>query len=239
MKAAVLQPMYLPWMGYFGMIDQVDTFIYYDDVQFVRRSWQRRNKIKIPGGDFTWLTVPVEKDFGQDINEVKVRSDENWQDSHWTSIYHSYTGAPYFDDYADSIKSLYKSEWESLLNLNISIIETILEKLSGVGGDTEFMYSSEIPSRGKKSDRLISILTEVGADSYVSGPGAKDYLEPQKFEQEGINVYWHEFGHPEYSQRHGDFVSHLSVIDLLFHVGDESGSIIKDTEQDALVPATD
>lgn len=239
MKAVVLQPMYLPWMGYFGMIDQADVFVFYDDVQFTRRSWQRRNKIKVPGGDFTWLTVPVEKDFGQNINEVRVKADEDWQEIHWKSIHHSYTGAPYFDEYGDSIEAIYDTEWNSLIELNTSIIYTVLESLPEIGNNTEFMYSSELSVSGKKSDRLVNILTEIGADSYISGPGAKDYLEPQMFEEEGIEVYWHEFDHPEYPQRHGDFVSHLSVIDLLFHVGDESGQLIREAEKDALVPATE
>lgn len=238
MKAVVLQPMYLPWMGYFGMIDQADVFVYYDDVQFTRRSWQRRNKIKVPDGDFTWLTIPVKKDFGQNINEVRIKSDENWRDSHWTSIYHSYAGAPYFDEYADSIEAIYDTEWDLLIELNISIIDTVLEKVPEIGNSTEFMYSSELSASGAKSDRLVSILTEIGADSYISGPGAKEYLDIQMFDEEGIEVYWHEFDHPKYPQRHGDFVSHLSVIDLLFHVGDESGQLIGEAEEDALVPAT-
>lgn len=239
MKAVVLQPMYLPWMGYFGMIDQADVFVFYDDVQFTRRSWQRRNKIKVPDGDFTWLTVPVKKDFGQNINEVKIKSGEDWRDSHWKSIHHSYAGSPYFDKYRNSIESIYKSEWDSLVELNTSIIYAVLECLPEVGNSTEFIYSSKLSASGAKSDRLVSILTEIGADTYISGPGAKEYLDPQMFNQEGIDVYWHKFDHPEYSQRHGDFVSHLSVIDLLFHVGDRSEQLIREAEEDALVPAID
>jgi hypothetical protein len=231
MRAVILQPMYLPWIGYFGMIDRADTFVYYDDVQFVRRSWQRRNKIKVPGGDFTWLTVPVEKDFGQEIREVEIK-DNGWRDKHWKSIHHSYANAPYFDEYSPLLKDIYESECVSLLSLNITIIENITDSL-GID-DTEFVYSSKLNVEGEKTDRLLSVLNEIGADEYISGPAAKDYIEIEKFKREGIDLYWHDFDHPEYPQQHGEFVSHLSAIDLLFNVGEDAMNVIRKGEEGGL-----
>lgn len=236
MKAAIVQPMYLPWMGYFGMIDQTDLFVYYDDVQFVRRSWQRRNKIKVPKGDFTWLTVPVEKDFGQNINDVKIRSDLDWQKEHWKSIKHSYQSTDHFEEYRGGLEEIYSEEWDSLLNLNITIIDFIKEELGLT--DVEFAYSSDLPTNGSKTDRLITLLNKIGADEYISGPGAKDYIDESKFEREGIDLYWHHFDHPTYQQPHGEFVSHLSVIDLLFSTGERSMSLIREGEKNALEQAT-
>lgn len=230
-RAVILQPMYLPWMGYFGMIETADVFVFYDDVQFVRRSWQRRNKIKVPNGDFTWLTVPVEKDFEQQINEVQLK-ESDWQDTHWQSIHHSYANSPYFETYADELEDIYDQEWTKLRELNTNIIETLCECF-GIT-DTEFRFSSEIDLTGAKTDRLINILTEIDADEYVSGPGAREYMEPEKFDSAGIDLFWHEFDHPEYEQIHGEFVSHLSAIDLLFHCGPDAGELIREAEADAL-----
>jgi hypothetical protein len=213
------------------MIDRADTFVYYDDVQFVRRSWQRRNKIKLPDGDFIWLTVPVEKNFKQEIHEVEIK-DNGWHNEHWKSIHHSYANAPYFNEYSPLLENVYESRWESLLNLNVTIVENITDIL-GID-DTEFIYSSELNIEGEKTDRLLSVLDEIGADEYISGPAAKDYMEVKKFKHEGIELYWHDFDHPEYPQQHGDFVSHLSIVDLLFNVGEDAMDVIHEGEEDAL-----
>jgi hypothetical protein len=231
-RAVVLQPMYLPWMGYFGMVETADVFVFYDDVQFVRRSWQRRNRIKVPDGDFTWLTVPVEKDFGQAINEVEIK-DTGWQEDHWQSITHSYANAPFFDEYSDILREIYDQTWGQLVELDVQIISRLCDAF-GVGSD--FRFSSELDVEGEKTNRLVNILQNIEADEYVSGPGAKDYLDPDMFEEAAIDLYWHEFPHPEHEQVHGEFVSHLSAIDLLFHKGPNAGEMIREAESGALIP---
>lgn len=235
MKAVILQPMYLPWMGYFGLVDRADVFVFYDDVQFVRRSWQRRNKIKVPPGKFTWLTVPVEKDFGQRIDEVKIK-DDGWREDHWKSIEHSYAATDHFGAYEHDFAEIYEKEWERLVDLNVEIIETVVDHL-GIY-DTEFLFSSSLPTEGKKTDRLLDILTEIEADEYISGPGAKDYLDVGRLGDAGVEVYWHDFDHPTYEQPHGEFVSHLSVIDLMFNVGNEALSVIREAEEGSLQQAS-
>jgi hypothetical protein len=226
--------MYLPWIGYFGMIETADVFVFYDDVQFVRRSWQRRNKIKVPDGDFTWLTVSVHKDYGQEIRDVEIR-DDGWQEEHWRALLHSYSNATYFDAYRDELEEIYDQEWDYLVDLNTEIVQWLYQALEL--SETEFRYSSAIEAKGAKTNRLIDILTSIGADEYISGPGAKDYLNEEQFKAVGIDLYWHEFDHPEYEQIHGDFVAHLSAIDILFHQGPEAGRTIKDAEEGALVLA--
>jgi len=232
MKAVILQPMYLPWMGYFGLIDVADVFVFYDDVQFVERSWQRRNKIKMPNGNWIWLTVPVIKKFGEKINEVRINNDINWSEKHWKSIRHAYSQAPYFKDYADIFEELYKRKWEYLVDLNVTIIKKISEILGF--NHTKFIFSSKLNVEDEKTDRLINILNKIGADEYISGPAAKVYIEPEKFKKAGIKLYWFEFNHPIYPQLYGDFISHLSVIDLLFNVGDKSLNVIGEGEKNAL-----
>jgi len=231
MRAVILQPIYLPWMGYFGLIDIADVFVFYDDVQFVYRSWQRRNRIKMPN-KVIWLSVPVIKKFGQKINEVKINNDLNWRYKHWTSIKTAYSKALFFKDYAPIFEEVYKTEWEYLIDLNITLIKKIT-KILGLD-DTKFILSSKLNVSGKKTERLIAVLNKIGADTYISGPLAKSYIEVNKFKEAGVALYWYEFNHPIYHQLYGNFVPYLSVIDLIFNVGEKSLKVIREGEKNAL-----
>jgi len=223
MRAVILQPTYLPWMGYFGMIDIADVFVFYDDTQFVKQSWQQRNKIKTQNG-WMWLIVPVFQNFGQEIKEVKINNNINWAEKHWKSIMYNYSKAPFFNEYASIFESMYTKRWECLVELNVALIKKITEIL---GLKTRFMFSSELNVKGAKTDRLIDILTKIDADVYISGPAAKTYIEIDKFKREGIMLYWYEFNHPTYPQLHGDFIPYLSVVDLLFNTGNEALDVIR------------
>jgi hypothetical protein len=242
MKVVVLQPMYLPWMGYFGMVHQADKFIFYDDVQFRRDSWHNRNKIRVPDSDggSKWLKVPVEKDFGQKINEVKIDNSRKWKEEHLRSIREAYgpksvpygnKEAPYFDKYNERLENIYDRDWDKLPNLTVSLIKEIADIL---GVDSEFHLASDIESKGSGTEKLIRVLNEVGADEYISGPGAKDYLDIEQFKQNNIGLYWHEFDHPEYNQVYSDFKSHMSVIDLIFNEGTKAKDIITEAERNSL-----
>jgi len=233
MRAVVLQPTYLPWMGYFGMIDVADTFVFYDDVQFSVQSWQQRNKIKSANGNWIWLSVPIVRKFGQNINEVQINNTTNWKKKHWASIYQSYTKAPHFLEYQDEIEKIYQMEWVYIGELNIFIIKKLSELL-GVR-IPKFIKSSELEGiTGQKTDRLFPILEKIGADEYVTGPGTRDYLETDKFRERGIKLYWYEFQHPVYPQIRGEFTPYLSVIDLLFNTGGEAIKYVREGTRNAL-----
>lgn len=232
MRAVVLQPTYLPWIGYFGMIDIADVFVFYDDVQFEKQGWQQRNRIKTPQGE-TWLSVHIYHDFGQKINEVKINDASNWRKKHWQSIYQSYAKAPHFLEYQDEIEKIYQMEWVYIGELNIFIIKKLSELL-GVR-IPKFVKSSELEGiTGQKTDRLFPILEQIGADEYVTGPGTRDYLETDKFRERGIKLYWYEFQHPVYPQIRGEFTPYLSVIDLLFNTGGEAIKYIREGTRNAL-----
>lgn len=233
MKAVILQPTYLPWVGYFGLIDIADVFVFYDDVQFVERSWQRRNKIKMPNGNWIWLSVPVIQKFGQKINEITVNNNTKWAEKHQKSIKHAYSKAPFFKDYAPIFEELYKREWTYLSDLNITIIKKITELL-GLK-DIKFIRSSELKVEGEKTDRLINVLTKIGADDYISGPAAKAYVEAEKFKKAGITLYWSEFNHPTYPQLYGGFIPYLSIIDLLLNTGKDTMNYIMKGSKNALI----
>lgn len=237
MKAVILQPTYLPWIGYFGMIDTADIFVIYDDVQFVKKSWQQRNKIKMQDNP-RLLTVPVTHNYLQTINEAKINNlknwDKNWNQKHWRAIHSSYIKAPFFEDYSSEIKEIYDKKWQSLCDMNIYIIKELSRYLKI--HEPKFIKSSMMEGiEGVKTDRVLNILKEIGADEFVCNPGAKVYIEKSKFEDENIDFYWFEFKHPVYPQLGKEFIPFLSVIDLLFNTGPKAKDYIRSGLEGSLV----
>jgi hypothetical protein len=222
----------MPWMGYFGMIDIADVFVFYDDVQFEKQSWQQRNRIKSSNGEL-WLSIPIIRDFGQKINEVQINNAKDWRKKHWQSIYQSYAKASYFQQYQCEMEEIYNQEWKYISDLNIHIIRRLAELL-GVHLP-KFIKSSELENvTGQKTDRLFPILKQIDANEYITSPGTKDYLETVKFKDRGIKLYWYEFQHPIYPQNRGEFIPYLSTIDLLFNNGPEAINYIREGVRDAL-----
>ena len=225
--------MYLPWMGYFGLMDIVDVFVVFDDAQFVRRSWHHRNRIKSPKGEAEWVTVPVKKHGFVPINQVIVDDSQRWREKHTRKLEAYYSRAPFFDSFFDEIKRVILGSGERLLELDYSLIRVLARQ---IGIDMpRLVLSSSLPQKGAKTVRLISMLEALGANEYVSGPAAKAYIEPELFKMAGIRLFWFHFNHPTYPQLHRDFVSHLSVIDLLFNVGEKALEYIRRGTMGALV----
>ena len=226
MRVAIMQPTYLPWSGYFGLLQSVDLFVYLDDVQFEKRSWQQRNQIKTENGA-QWLTVPVlsKGKREQIINEVQIDTTSKFSEKHIKSIQHIYRKSPFFHEYSEIIFSAMKKIAGNLSEYNISIINDLKDLL---GIYTNTILSSEVECTGIKSDRLASICSEVGASEYISPPGSKNYLEQSKsFEKIGVEVKYFNFTQLNYQQLYGDFLTNMSVIDLLMNCGDNSNSLIK------------
>jgi hypothetical protein len=222
--------MYLPWMGYFALIDQVDTFVLLDDVEYSHQSWQQRNRIKTDDGSM-WLTVPVITSWrsGQEIQEAEINTDERWQEKHRKSIQFNYAGANYLSEMADWLESTYEQEWENLCALNVHGIKTLAAKLDL---EVEYVLSSSLNAAGQKTERLVNICRELGATEYLSPLGSREYIaEDNPFPEAGIELRYQNFEHPTYEQQHGDFVSHMSVIDLLLNEGPESRSILRSGER--------
>ncbi len=219
------QPEYLPWVGFFDRIYRADIFVLLDDVQYQKGGFINRNKIKTSQG-WQWITVPVkQRESLKNINEVEINNQADWGKSHWNSLFFNYNKAPYFKEYANFFKSVFGRKWYLLVDLDIHLIENIMNML---GIKKQVKRSSLLKVRGKATDGLIDICKKVGADSYFSGSGGKQYLEMEKFKKENINVTFQDFVHPIYYQLFGDqnFRSHLSIIDLLFNCGPKSLDII-------------
>lgn len=225
-KIAISQSNYIPWKGYFDLINSVDEFILYDDMQYTRRDWRNRNQIKTPEG-IHWLTIPVEATgrFLQKINETRI-SDPAWAERHWATIQHSYARAPFFAEYREPIARLYQESSEELLSpLNRRFLEGLCALL---GIATPLRWSSEFQLTGERSERLLHLCQQAGASVYYSGPSAKDYLDEALFTAAGIEVVWMDYtNYPAYRQLHGDFQHGVSVLDLLFNEGPRATHFMK------------
>ncbi len=225
-KVAILQSNYIPWKGYFDMIRMVDEFILYDDMQYTRRDWRNRNKIKSSNG-LAWLTIPVEVKgkYFQKINETVI-SEPGWAKDHWATIKQFYSKAKYFKDYKDIFEHFYLNTSESLLSLvNYELIRIINEIL---GITTKISWSGDYELADGKTERLLSLVQQAGGKEYLSGPAAKDYIVDSFFEEAGIKLSWMDYsGYPEYTQLYPPFEHGVTILDLIFNEGSEAIKYMK------------
>ena len=230
MKCVILQPSYIPWRGYFHQIALADVFIFYDDVQYDKRGWRNRNKIKTPDG------TPEGKIWGRragcrkgaqteriPINQIRIDWSKSWNEQHWSSLKHAYAKAPYFQQYNTRLEKFYSHQPDFLADFTIALT---IEIASWMGFKPKFLRSSDIPSHGEKTERLISILQEQGADHYISGPSAKDYIDPALFSKAGIKLEYMQYNYPDYPQLYPPFDGQVSTLDLLFMTGDQAVKFI-------------
>ena len=225
---SILQPSYLPWIGYFEQIERSDVFVFYNDVQYTKNDWRNRNKIKTPKG-WEWLTVPVKSKgkFGAKINEVDIM-EGNAIKKHFRTLSINYSKSPFFATYKNQFSDFYEKKWKKLSDLNIELIKMVCGNL---GLERKMICSSELGIVGERSERLLEICEHFDADVYYSGAAAKDYIDISLFEQNKIKVIFQDYQHPTYPQLYGDFISHLSIVDLLFNCGPKSLNILKTEEK--------
>ena len=225
---AIVQSNYIPWRGYFDLIGGADEFILYDSVQFTRRDWRNRNRIKTPQG-VRWLTIPVHSKgrYHQSIAETEIQ-DPAWADRHWRTICQHYAGAAGFDVWAGELEELYAaSRDERLLSaVNERFLRGVCEML---GIETTITRCTDYaPAPGDATGRLLALCHAAGAATYLSGPSARAYLDVERFEQAGIAVRWEDYsGYVEYPQRFGPFEPAVGIVDLLLNTGREARSYLK------------
>lgn len=236
MNIAIAQPTYLPWLGYFDLLDQADQFVFLDSVQFEKRSWQQRNRIKTPTG-LQWLTVPVisRGKREQRIVDVEIGA-EFWRD-HLRSIEMNYRRAPFFERYYGVLSDLMRSAASSsnLATLTIHLLRWFAEVM-GIGTPT--LRSSELPVQGKRTELLAEICGSLGATTYLSALGSAEYLvnELPVMTERGIEVAFQHYQHPEYSQLFPPFQPYASALDLLFNEGENALAIIRSGRRPPLLP---
>lgn len=225
-KVAILQSNYIPWKGYFDMIAAVDEFILYDDMQYTRRDWRNRNKIKTPQG-LQWLTVPVKVKgrYHQTIRETELDGDD-WQAEHWRSMISNYRRATCFDAVAVDLGPFYlERTYTHLSTLNRTLIDWVCSRL---GIRTRVSDSADYQLVDGKTERLLDICLQAGADEYISGPAARGYLDESLFAAAGIGVSFFDYeGYPSYPQLWGPFEHGVTILDLLFNCGPEAPNYLR------------
>jgi hypothetical protein len=216
----VLQPGYLPWLGFFDQLRRADVFVYYDDVQYDKHGWRNRNRIKTQNGPL-WLTVPVLRSgtaFPK-ILDVEIDRRAPWARKHLASVRQAYARAPFVDRYLPELDALLQREWTHLVDLDLACVDLLATWLHL---QPRIERSSRLGINGERSERLVNICRHFGATTYVSGDAAEAYLDLALFARNGIAVEWQRYAHPVYPQQHGPFVPYLSALDLLLNCGDEA-----------------
>ncbi len=219
-RVAVLQSNYIPWKGYFDIIHGVDLFVFYDDLQFTKNDWRNRNRIKGTQGP-EWLSIPVGQDMNRLICEVELK-DPTWQTKHWRTLRQHYSKCIHFERYRAYFEDVYLGQqWTHLSTLNHALIQHIAHEFLGL--KATFADSRSYPLQGQKLDRLLDLVTQTRAATYLSGPAARDYIEPERFAALDINLRWQNYsGYPEYAQRFPPFEHGVSILDLLFNAGPDA-----------------
>jgi hypothetical protein len=221
-RVAIVQSNYIPWKGYFDLINTVDEFVLFDDVQYTRRDWRNRNLIKTPKGP-AWLTIPVQVkgNYLAPVKAIEI-SDPSWTTTHWRTIAANYTRAPYFRQYAESVEQVYRDcAAETRLSAINHRFLAALCKVLEIG--TTLTWSSDYTIVEGKTERLVTICKQAGATTYLSGPAARDYMEPKLFDEAGIELAYFDYGgYPEYPQLYPPFDHRVSVLDLIFNAGPDA-----------------
>lgn len=214
------QSNYLPWKGFFDLLYHSDEFIIYDESQYTKNDWRNRNKIKTPHG-LQWLTIPVyQRQLKQRILDTEVTSSK-WRIKHWKSIKQNYAKAPFFEQLEPIFKEAYQNaDFKYLSNINLHFLTLIIALL---GIKINISYSHDYQLKGNKNERLVDLCTKLNASCYLTSPSAKNYLDESLFEAVNIPVRYINYDHyPSYPQLYGAFEHQVSILDLLFHKGNNS-----------------
>lgn len=225
-KIAILQPNYIPWKGVFDLINKVDVFVFYDDVQYTVKDWRNRNKIKTPNGDI-WLTVPVihKGRRNQLIKDAEIDLTTQWQQSHFKSIKSNYSKSKFYKTYEYLLEEIYiKREWRSISELNIFSTKLIAKALNI---NVEWHNSSEFNFEGDKNgDKVIKLCKTLDCNYFINGPASKAFMNEKLFEEENITLEYMSYDYKEYDQLYPPFNHYVTVLDVLFNCGENAKELI-------------
>lgn len=218
------QPQYIPYLGFFNKVSQADVFVFVDNVQFNRKSWQQRTLIKSDDNPI-YLTIPVNKKgkYYQLINEVEI-IDDGWRKKHWRSISLSYKKTPFFHLYSEALEAFYDTEWNLLSDFTIGLTKYLMGAIGLEFARIEI--GSALGITGEKTDLLVDICRKTGCDTYLSGSGAKDYFEPERFQEAGLNHIFNDYHPRKYMQYGGPFLDGMAIIDALFMYGPKTIDVV-------------
>lgn len=212
------QPDFLPYLGFFDRLLKADIYVVFDNVQYVRgsRAWTSRDKIKTKNGE-KWITVGIQKPpYGSLIKDVLIQKNTEWRERSLNLIRENYRKAQFYREIMPYIEDLYSFQCERIMDFNLKSIKILMELFDI---HIEMITASSLEASGKSNERIINIVKELGCHCYLSGVGARDYYNPELYEEAGVEVIWQKFEHPVYPQQFEGFIPYLSSIDLLFNCG--------------------
>jgi hypothetical protein len=220
-SVAMMQPTFLPWAGYFALMDAADSFVLLDDFQFQRKSFHQRNRLFVGGQQVGWITVPVEHTHRSEfplLCELRPVLTSRFRDKLRGLLSHNYGSSEHFTEVAAVVETVIERDWNSLADLNIALIEA-LASLLGIA--TVFVRSSPFHTAGARSDRIAALLRKVDATTFLAAAGAEEFLrEDRVFPLEDVDTVFQNYTPHPYPQRHGNaFTPYLSVLDMLFQIG--------------------
>lgn len=226
MRVAIMQPTYLPWLGYFDMMAKADIFILLDNVQFEKSSWQQRNRVRNRTGP-VMLSVPVRKTgrFGQLIRDVEIIEIDRFWDKHLRTLELNYARAPYGDQILSLLREEIEPRGRRLGSFNAALISVLAEFL---GIETQVVMGSQLAAQGKRAQLSANQVLEVGGDVFLAASGSRSYVELEpRFNEVGIAVEFHDFVHPTYDQLYDDFIPYLSVLDAIAMIGPQTRALLE------------
>ena len=225
MKAiSILQPSYLPYLGHFEQMAVTDLYVHMDDVQYTRKDWRNRNRVRTADG-WTWLTVPVKKcPRPSPLNEVAVSYRQPWLDKHLKTLRLSYGKAPFFQPLFSEIEEILEQRLESLVELDVALLGCLRRHLGITGPEAR---SSSVPRRSSgKVERILEICRHFGADLLYDGKSAASFIDPAVFAAHGVEVVFQDYRHPDYRQQYPGFVPNLSAIDVIMNTGPRARDLL-------------
>ena len=231
MIVAAHQPHYLPWLGYLDKLARCDLFVVMDDLQYEPQNFQNRQRLKLADGPH-WFTVPLLRGTQGDricdkrIDNTGIGGRHHWQHRTWRTLVTHYGRAPHFAHYAHALEDIYRWRWDSLLELDLAILDIARGWL---GITTPIVRASSLEIGGHKTERIANICERLGAETYLSGRGGSTgYLDRELLARRGVTIAWQDFVHPVYPQRYAGlgFTSHLAFLDLLFNCGPDAPAVL-------------
>ncbi len=232
MKVVISQSMYFPWVGMLEQIRQSDVFIHYDDVQFSKGSFTNRVQVKIPGGATAWMTVPLARlHLGQTIDAVAVLPHADWAHRHLALLQQSFEGTPFATDAVRLAEEVLAASNMSLAGLARASMMALC-RYFGLDKGRLFLDAATMGIGGAGSVRVRDLVSAVGGDTYVTGHGARNYLDHTLLEASGIGTRYMDYQHLPYSQSHGAFTPFVTGLDLVAHCGRDGIDIIASQTRD-------
>ena len=224
MKTVVIsQPMYFPWVGMLEQMRLADVFVHLDDAQFSKGGFFNRVQLKTAEGT-PWFTVPLaENKLGQLLNEMRM-AEHDWRRKQLATLKQTYAATPHVEEMLGLVESVFKNEHESLAALSAASVEMLAEFFEIT--PKEIQWSSAMGVEGTGSARVLAVCEALGAERYVTGHGAREYLNHESFEAAGIRVEYLDYQKREYPQLHGAFTPFVSALDLAANCGRAGREVI-------------